>query len=56
MAASKPTNLLSSRSHFLHALSIVFGTLDIRLGCFPLDKWHLSATVELLLQVRILQS
>jgi len=48
MAASKPTNQLSLETHILVSLSLLLGALYVCLGCFPLDEWHLSATVGLL--------
>lgn len=49
MAASEPTTQLSLKTHFLCQLRNRFEAFRVHLGCFLLDRWHLSATVGLII-------
>jgi len=49
VAASRPTTQLSTKVHLLFKLKDLYEVFRVYHGCFHLDVWHLSATVELII-------
>jgi len=49
VAASGPTTQLSTKVHLLFKLKDLYEVFRVYHGCFHLDVWHLSATVELII-------